>query len=77
MYNLVFYQKIAGVEKEGQICVNPSFRLELNSPSARREVIKTLIIISGHKGQLYEGGVRGVGFINSPLLRQSGISHNK
>ncbi|XP_023342636.1 arylsulfatase B [Eurytemora carolleeae] len=33
--------------------------------------------LKGHKGQLYEGGVRGVGFINSPLLRQSGISHNK
>ena len=33
--------------------------------------------LRGSKEQLYEGGVRGVGFVNSPLLRKPARENNQ
>jgi arylsulfatase B len=34
-------------------------------------------LIKGNKEQLYEGGVRGVGFVNSPLVRNPGTESSE
>ena len=70
--NLVNFIKILVMILNKKCIRNNFFRLETALLHSA-----VMIVFLGTKEQLYEGGVKGVGFVNSPLLRKTGISSER